>query len=138
MALAIASPSMANAIYLNDQNISVALGAGMAAEPSSNRTAADSLASIIDADSAASSELHNQQTHVWVNGGILRLVFDLQKEYDLTTLHFWNYHSEGFDVDDVDFEFFDGNNNSVGTLSDVAPNLGGGGSDSIPIFAETY
>jgi hypothetical protein len=127
----------ADPIYLNGSNISVALGPSMAAEPFGNRTAAASLASIIDAPTAASSELHNQSTHVWVNGGTLELNFNFGLEYDLSTFHFWNYHSEGFDVDEIDQMFFDASMALVGTILDVAPALGNGsGTDSDPIFAE--
>ena len=63
-------------VYLNFQNITVALGASMAAEPFANRTTADSLASIIDAPSADASENHDQSTHVWVSVGSLEIDFD--------------------------------------------------------------
>lgn len=134
-------PSIVNAapIYLNNQNISVSLGSSMAPNPFANRSTIDSLASIIDASTASTSEFHNQSTHVWVSNGTLELVFDLQKEYDLTTMHFWNYHSEGFDVDNIDFKFYDNTNNLVGSLLNVAPALGGSASsDSTPIFAQDY
>jgi hypothetical protein len=108
----------------------------MSAEPFANRTTAASLASIIDASSATSSENHNQSTHVWVSGGALELDFDLGLEYDLTELHFWNYFGESFDVDNINFTFFDSNNALVGSLLNVSPLLGGGGSN--PIFAEDY
>jgi len=137
--LVLAAPSVSNAIYLNDQNITVALGPSMAAEPFANRTTAASLASIIDAPSASAAEFHNQGTHVWVSGGPLELVFDFQVEYDLTTLHFWNYHTESFDVDQIDFRFYDASNSLVGTLLGVVPALGGSSpSDSTPILAEDY
>ncbi len=119
--------------YLNDQNITVALGSSMAPEPFSNRSTVDSLASIIDAPSATVSEEHNQSTHVWINGGTLELDFDLGTEYDLTMFHFWNYSGEGFDVDEIDFAFFDNSNNPVGSLLDVMLALG-----SNPIFADDY
>jgi hypothetical protein len=105
----------------------------MAAEPFANRSTADSLASIIDAPSAVSPENHNQSTHVWVSGGSLELDFDFGIEYDLTTLHFWNYFGESFDVDNIDFNFFDSSNTLVGSLLNVMPALG-----SSLIFAEDY
>ena len=127
----------ADSIYLNDSNITVTLGASMAPEPFSNRTTAGSLASIIDAPSAVAGEFHNQSTHVWVSGGVLEIDFDFGQEYDLTTFHFWNYHSESFDVDEIDLTFFDNNMTPVGTLSDIMPALGNGtGSDGTLIFAE--
>lgn len=132
-----ASADRASAAYLNDTNMTVALGVSMSAEPFSNRTTADSLASIIDAPTAASSEFHNQSTHVWVSGGQLELDFDLQQEYNLTTLHFWNYYGESFDVDTIDLLFFDASHALVGTQPGIAPLLGGpGNSDSTPINAE--
>lgn len=66
-------------------------------------------------------------------------VFDLKAEYDLTTLHFWNYHTESHDVDNIDFKFYDASNNLVGDLLNVTPELGGSArSDSTPIFAQDY
>lgn len=124
-------------IYLNDQNISVALGSGMAAEPFANQTTAISLANVINAPSAVAGEDHiSPTTHVWVSGGTLELVFDFGVAYDLTTLHFWNYFAEGFDVDNIDFTFFDESMTLVGRLLGVEPALGGAGGN--PIFAEDY
>jgi hypothetical protein len=132
-------PTAANAAYLNQQNTTIKLGPSMAQNPFENRSAIDSLASIIDAPSAIATEFHNQSTHVWVSGGLLELVFDFQAEYDLTKLHFWNYHSENFDVDEIDFKFYDANNSLVGTLLGVTPALGGStGNDSTPIVAQDY
>lgn len=126
-------------VYLNNLNTTVSLGPGMPAEPFANRTAAASLASIIDAPSAASSELHMQSTHVWVSGRSLEIIFDFGSEYDLTTLHFWNYHAESHDVDDIDMQFFNASNVQVGSVLNIAPALGiGSTSDSMPIFAENF
>lgn len=137
-AAAIGLPALAEPIYLNDRNITVSLGEGMPAEPFANRSTAASLASIIDAPSATASEFHLQSTHVWTRSA-LSLRFDLGAEYDLTTLHFWNYHSESFDVDNIDFVFFDGANQPVGSLLGVAPALGGSApSDATLIFAENF
>jgi hypothetical protein len=58
--------------------------------------------------------------------------------FNLSDVHFWNYHSEGFDVDDISFEFFNAANVSVGTLA-FSPLLGNNtGSDATLIFAESY
>jgi len=132
--LALGAVNPANAAYLNDQNITVSLGSSMAPNPFANRTTADSLSSIIDAPSASASENHDQSTHVWVSGGPLELDFDFGMEYNLTTLHFWNYFGEGFDVDNIDFTFFDASKSLVGSLLNVMPQLGGAGGN--PIFAE--
>jgi hypothetical protein len=138
--LSVSSSAQAIPVYLNFENIDVILGPSMPAEPFSNRTTAASLASIIDAPSADASELHNQSTHVWTTNRTLELIFDFRIEYDLTDLHFWNYHSEGFDVDNIVFTFRNAANAQVGTLTLANPVLGGGGSgsDSIPIFADDY
>ena len=134
-----AAPCSAQATYLNNTNSTVALGASMSPNPFANRPTAASLASIIDAASASAGEFHNQSTHVWVSNGVLELDFDFLTEYNLTTLHFWNYHSEGFDVDNINFTFYDGNRNLVGTLMNVAPALGGSApNDATEIFAQNY
>ncbi len=115
-------------VYLNAQNITVSVGAGTS-EGSFNNTFAggQTIAKVIDAPSAAAEEFHNQTTHIWfttsVTGGGLELDFDFGRAYDLTTLHFWNYTAESFDVDEISFEFFDANLDSVGSLS-LLPDLG--------------
>jgi hypothetical protein len=128
-------------IYLNDQNLSVSLGASTnpvsrpATDPFNNLSTAQSLANVIDAPSASAPEFHNQSTHVWMTG-TLELVFDLGQELDLTTLHFWNYFGESFDVDNIELTFFDSTMTNIGGQS-VTPALGGPAtSDSTPIFAE--
>jgi PEP-CTERM motif len=136
---ATAVPCSAQSVYLNNTNSTVALGASMAPNPFANRTTAASLASIIDAASATASEFHNQSTHVWVSNGVLELDFDFLAEYDLNMLHFWNYHSEGFDVDNINFSFYDENKDLVGVLMNVTPALGGSAqNDATPIFAQNY
>ena len=139
-------PANAAPIYLNDQNITVALGSSHDAQvlanptfgPFANVSITQSLANVIDAPTADAQEFHNQLTHVWVNGGHLELDFNFGVEYDLSALHFWNYHSEAFDVDHILFTFFDSSLNEVGML-EVVPLLGNTtGSDSDPILPETY
>jgi hypothetical protein len=97
----------------------------MDAEPFSNRTTQESLTNAIDAASADTTETHSQATHVWVSGGPLELDFDFRQEYDLKAFHFWNYHTEQFDVDLIEFTFFNGRGEIVGTL-DFQPDLGTG------------
>ncbi len=131
------SPSIPLAAYLNDQNISVSLGSSMAPEPFNNLSTAASLANVIDAPSAVAPEDHLQSTHVWFTGASgLELDFDFGEEYDLVTLHFWNYFGEGFDVDNIDLNFFDSSHTLVGSLLNVEPALGGNGGN--PIFAEHF
>ncbi len=67
----------------------------------------------------------------------MELDFDLGMEVDLITFHFWNYHSESYDVDDIDLTFFDSSMQLVGTFDDISPALGNAtGLDATPIFAE--
>lgn len=141
------APAYGASVYLNQDNITVALGASHAAQVAANPTfgpfwdvsIANALRNVIDAPSATSPEDHfagGGGTHVWVNGGHLELDFDFGAEYDLTMLHFWNYFTEFYDVDDIAFTFFDSGRNVVGTLN-ASPRLGndnGGG----PIIPEHY
>jgi hypothetical protein len=128
--------AIAQTIYLNKDNITVTVGSGTS--PGSFNNTFDNGATIekvIDAPSATASEFHNQQTHIWFTassiGGGLELDFDLQTSYDISTLHFWNYDGEDFDVDNVAFSFFDSANQQVGSLG-ISPALG----SSPAIFAQ--
>jgi hypothetical protein len=136
LALASAATALAVPVYLNNANITVAVGPGTS--PGSFNNTFDggaTIGKVIDAPSAAASEVHSQSSHIWFTastvGGGLELLFNFGQEYDITTLHFWNYDGESFDVDEVDFTFFNGSNVQVGTLS-VNPALG----SSPAIFAQ--
>lgn len=114
--------------YLNLDNIVVAVGDGTSAGTFNNTfSSGQTINKVIDAPSADAEEFHNQTTHVWFTadavGGGLELQFDFQQAYDITTLHIWNYFSEGFDVDNIEFTFFDLDNIQVGSLS-VEPDTG--------------
>lgn len=116
------------ATYLNSSNITVALGAGTSPGDFNNTfNNGATITKVIDAPSASAEEFHDQQTHIWYTadalGGGLELRFDFQTEYDISVLHFWNYTSENFDVDTVNFTFYSGANIQVGELS-VEPELG--------------
>ena len=123
-----AANSTAAPVYLNQANISVAVGAGTS-PGSFNNTFANgaTITKVIDAPSAAAEEFHNQSTHIWFTadalGGGLELRFDFAIEYNISTLHFWNYTGEDFDVDSVAFTFFDATNALIGSL-DISPDLG--------------
>lgn len=123
-------------IYFNDQNTDVSLGDSMPAEPFANLTTSAALANAIDAPSPRAQEEHNQQTHIWISGGNLELDFDFGSEFRLTTLHFWNYFEETFDVDSIELRFFDETRNPVGETLQFSPRLGGNGSN--PISAEDF
>lgn len=130
--VALSLPSQASVagidqVYLNIDNITVAVGAGTSAGTFNNTFAGgQTIDKVIDAPSADAQEFHNQTTHIWFTasnaGGGLELVFDFGIAYDITTLHFWNYTSEDFDVDNITFDFFNGAT-LVGSL-EVLPSLG--------------
>ncbi|WP_068117084.1 M10 family metallopeptidase C-terminal domain-containing protein [Tropicimonas marinistellae] len=111
--------------YLNIDNIDVSLGDSMDANPFVNVTTAQSLINIIDAASPETTETHTQASHVWINSQPLELEFDFGLEYNLTDLHFWNYHTETYDVDRIQFTFRDADRKVVGRL-DFTPDLGTG------------
>lgn len=136
LGLTSALPAQAQIVYLNQDNISVSIGAGTSAGTFNNTFAGGAtITKVIDAPTAESAEFHNQGTHIWYTansvGGGLELLFDFGQAYDIQTLHFWNYDGEAFDVDNVSFKFFDAGNQPVGAL-DVQPALG----SSPAIFAQ--
>ncbi|MCK5750753.1 MAG: VPLPA-CTERM sorting domain-containing protein [Oricola sp.] len=115
-------------VYLNVDNISVEVGAGTSAGTFNNTfNAGQTIDKVIDAPSADAEEFHNQTTHIWFTAdedeGGLELLFDFGQEYDISTLHFWNYTGESYDVDNIDFTFYNQSNVEVGSLS-VQPDLG--------------
>ena len=115
-------------VYLNVDNISVAVGANTSPGTFNNTfNGGQTIDKVIDAPSADAEEFHNQTTHIWYTadevGGGLELLFDFGQEYDISTLHFWNYISEDYDVDNIDFTFYNQSNVQVGSLS-VQPDLG--------------
>lgn len=114
-------------VYLNQSNITVSVGAGTTSTSSQNTfNGGQTINKVIDAPSAIAEEFHDQTTHIWFSGPVgtgLELLFNFGLQYDLSTLHFWNYTGEGFDVDNIDFTFFDASNAQVGALS-VSPALG--------------
>ncbi|SFK29110.1 PEP-CTERM protein-sorting domain-containing protein [Nitrosomonas aestuarii] len=120
--------AVAAPVYLNNTNISVAVGAGTSPGSFNNTfNGGNTIDKVIDAPSATATEFHDQNTHIWFTatnvGGGLELQFDFGQEFDLRTLHFWNYTSEGYDVDNINFTFFNSSNTQVGTLG-IVPALG--------------
>lgn len=139
--LLVAASANAVPVYLNESNISVAVGPGTTATSSNNTfNGGQTIDKVIDAPSADAEEFHNQTTHIWFSGAVgtgLELLFDFGEQYDLRTLHFWNYTGEGFDVDNIAFSFFDSTSELVGGLS-IAPALGsspGIAAQDIPLAA---
>ncbi|MDH5575659.1 MAG: hypothetical protein OEY80_09265 [Nitrospirota bacterium] len=80
-------------VYLNNTNISVAVGPGTSPGTFNNTfTGGNTIEKVIDAPSANALEFHNQTTHIWFTadqvGGGLELLFDFGQEFDINTLHF--------------------------------------------------
>ena len=131
-------PLAASAEYLGSDEISVSLGDSMSAEPFANRSASDSLASVVDAESASDFEFHTQSTHVWVSGGQLELILEFAEPYDLDRFHFWNYTSEAYDVDSIVLEFFGADGSLVSSTTVSDPMLGVPGDVAGAIYAEDF
>jgi len=108
-------------------NIPVTVSVGPNSNPQGrfqNVPLEQSLENVIDCLALDEGEQHNQQSHVWWFPGPLELLFDFDgTEYDLTAIYFWNYFGEGFDVDQINFQFFDNNDSLIGNQT-VFPRLG--------------
>ncbi len=118
----------ASQIYLNKDNISVSVGEGTSPGTFNNTFKGEqTVEKVIDAPSADAEEFHNQNTHIWfkaeAEGGGLELIFDFGISYNITTLHFWNYTGEGYDVDEIEFTFYDSVGTVIGTIT-VEPATG--------------
>ncbi|KAL7571803.1 hypothetical protein ACA910_002890 [Epithemia clementina (nom. ined.)] len=103
-----------------------------------NVPTAQSLQNVVDCLDITQGEVHTQTSHVWWNPGPLELQFSFEQEYRLRNVYFWNYYGETYDVDQIDFEFF----NSQGELVlnyTAFPRLGenANGSNGDSIVAET-
>ena len=116
----VGAPTSAAPVYLNFTNTTVSVGANTTAGDWNNTLTAggyatldDALVKVIDAPSADATEVHSQPTHIWyttVAGGGLELKFAFDKEYDINTLHIWNYDGgDTWDVDSIHFTFFNAN-----------------------------
>lgn len=127
--LALASQAHSAPVYLNKDNITVSVNNDLTSPGTFNNTfnGGQTIDKVIDAPSNDAEEFHNQTTHIWFTadavGGGLALDFDFKQSYDITTLHFWNYTSEGFDVDQIDFSFFSSSMVKQGELT-IFPELG--------------
>lgn len=132
-----ALPAAATPVYLNHLNTTVSLGASHGGgNPFADTSVETALVNAINADTALTTETHAagaNGTHVWVSGGHLELDFAFDQEYDLTQFHIWNYHTETYDVDQVDLKFYSASNALVGELT-FLPDLGVG----IVQSAQTY
>lgn len=114
--------------YLNIDNITVEIDPDAPKGLSNNTfSGGRTIDKVIDAPSADAEEFHNQATHIWFyfkdpSQG-LNLIFDLKRDYDINTLHFWNYTGEGYDVDRITFTFYNKDREELGTRS-LEPALG--------------
>ena len=140
--LTCAAAAPATPVYLNNTNMTVAVGPGTSPGTFNNTfSSGATIEKVIDAPSADATEFHNQSTHIWFTadevGGGLELLFNFNAAYDIDTLHIWNYTGESFDVDNIDFAFFNSAGTEVGGLS-VQPALGSSGgitAEDIPLTA---
>lgn len=108
--------------YLNDDaGVTAQLGASMGTNVFQNVSDSQSLANMIDLDSPGQSDLHSQSSHVYYvdSATPLEVDFDLGAEYDLVTLHFWNYWLETYSTDLIDFILGDGQGQQVAAPSFV-------------------
>ncbi len=103
------------AVYLKAPDISVALVPATVLHQGE-------IANIIDAPSPTAADPHSDATHVWVKGAA-ELLFDLKADYQLETIHFWNYNTEGFDVDSIAFEFLNAEQETISEIT-VTPQTG--------------
>lgn len=136
VAAMLASTSLLAApVYLNDATPISAVVGPNTTMTTANNTFQDSgtvfigrsLSRAIDAPSADASEVHTQLTHNWFSGpndAVLEILFDFGQEYAITDLHFWNYDGEAFDVDLIEFSFFNTLSQAVGTPISLVPALG--------------
>ncbi len=79
----------------------------------------------INAESATTIEIHTEETHVEAEGvNRMELRFDLRSEYNVTTIHFWNFWDDNSDwnVDEMTFVFFDSANEVIDDIVLVPQN----------------
>lgn len=129
-------------IYLNDET-GVTVGVGGVSNKDGdfvNVPLEQSLANIINLKNATDTMLNNEQPNTWWTPGPLELIFDLGASHELVQIHFWNYFTEDFDVDHIDFTFFDDEDNSIVGLMSVSPRAGENihGQNTDWVVAETY
>ena len=108
-------------MFLNSDYISVEL-----VSPASISGLVDNA---VDAQFVGESDVHhNANTHIYTGSGPIVLRFDLLGSFDIYKVHFWNYFSEQYDVDDVQLEFYGANDTLLGSyqylpLSSIDPSF---------------
>ena len=126
--LGVCATASAAPVYLNYTNTTITLGANTTPGNWNNTVSAsiystleEALVKVIDAPSATATESHSQPTHIWYTtqaGGGLELKFAFDQEYDINTLHVWNYNGgDTYDVDSIHFTFFNKDNVLQGARS---------------------
>lgn len=105
------------AVYLKAPAITVAL-------ETPNALRDGTLANIINAASPTVADPHTTTSHVWSQGDTT-LLFDLQGNYQLEKIHFWNFNEENYDVDAIEFRFLDSAQELISQIT-VTPQIGFG------------
>jgi hypothetical protein len=118
-----AQPTGATENQLCTGNLAVFVAVGPRSNPAGGfvEPLQQSLDNIIDCLDPTMGEAHTKASHVWWNPGPLELLFSFGQDgdaesYDISSILFWNYFGEDFDVDSIDFEFFSRNGVSLGTF----------------------
>ena len=88
-----------------------------------NVPTAQSLENAVECIDVEAAETHTQSTHVWWKPSPLELVFQFDAEYEIGEVFFWNYFEEYWDVDEIQFSFYDLSDNKVGVTT-VYPRMG--------------
>jgi hypothetical protein len=98
-------------------DVSVALGNRSNAAGRFSLALNQSLANVIDCLDPSEGEVHDANTHVYWVGNPLELIFTFTRDYDLSKVYFWNYNADSYDVDAIDFTFFNGQRQIIGSYS---------------------
>lgn len=103
-----------------------------------NLNATQSLRNAIDCLGPGGTEVHSQTSHVWWAPQPLELVFDLDREYTITDVLFWNYYEDFYDVDRIDFTFISAVGNRVDYFVIPRDGINPDGAHQNPIIAERF
>lgn len=79
---------------------------------------------LFPAASPTVADPHTTISHVWSQGDTT-LLFDLQGNYQLEKIHFWNFNEENYDADAIEFRFLDSAQELISQVT-VTPQMGFG------------
>lgn len=127
----------AHALYLNQTNMTVTTPSATS-NPFLGMSWEEGLRRLIDAPSAEALEYHDVTTHVHVFDSRITFEFDFGRELTLESIHFWNFHTDDLDVDNVFGALRDGDRNELRLVSFLPRSGGVAHSDITPIAAETF